>query len=766
MISDWWYVNRLRVARVMSLLILASVIGVIVLGLVRGFRKPPPLRPPVNPPRLTEQVISITEGYDYIVTEGGVTKYRVKAARDVAYSDGRHEMEKLTLIAYAADGKERAQIVADRGVYRQAQGAAEFAGHVKLTDDEGFELTSEVLRYDQINDVATTDVAMQFKRGDLSGSSVGAVYYNKTKVVDLTKEAHVVKQQLDAGKPGPPLDVTGGHGAYDGILGLIRFDGTATVTHGSQQAHADTINAFTNPQSKKLERVEMRGNAFLKEQQSGKQAESQARDMDFFFDGEQHLTRALATGAARAFSLEKDAPREVTAEIIEALYTPSPQGSHLQTLTTQGRTILKMVEPEPKQPQKAAERVLEADAVRMNFQADGKFLQRAEANGNAVLTITPLLVTPKAERQKLTAAKFEADYFPTGNAIKTFVADGNALAEFTPLQPPAPPPAKPAAGQAAKPTARGPRTLRSQKMVAQLHQQLQEITDLTADGDLKYTDGDRNATAARGVYDAGAQTVALRGKPLLWDTNARTNADEIDTNLETGESLARGRVRTTYYSRETTGGAVPFKKNKAPVTIAADQAVVRHREEAARYTGNVRAWQEDDFLRSDNLELDKGERALNAWGSVQSAFYSVEREVEKGKKEVVPVFVSAEKLTYTDATHTAHYEGKVKMRQGTDQIDAAQADALMDQDNKLTKMTAAREVVLTQPQRRGTGDLLVYTATDDTAILTGNLAQIEDRERAVTSKGARLTLHLRDARIEGDDESGTKRVKTTHRIQR
>jgi lipopolysaccharide export system protein LptA len=193
---------------------------------------------------------------------------------------------------------------------------------------------------------------------------------------------------------------------------------------------------------------------------------------------------------------------------------------------------------------------------------------------------------------------------------------------------------------------------------------------------------------------------------------------------------------------------------------------VRHREGAARYLGNARAWQEDDFVRAENLELDKGERVLTAWEKVQSAFYGVEREVEKGKKEIVPVFVSAEKLVYTDAQRKAHYEGKVKIRQGTDQIDAAEADAVMDENHKLSQMTAAREVVLTQPQRRGTGDLLVYTAASDAAVLTGNLAQVVDRERDVTSKGARLTLHLRDARIEGDDESGTKRVKTTHRIQR
>ena len=41
-----------------------------------------------------------------------------------------------------------------------------------MNDDEGLELTTEVLMYDQNQQVASTDVAMQFKRPDLSGSSI------------------------------------------------------------------------------------------------------------------------------------------------------------------------------------------------------------------------------------------------------------------------------------------------------------------------------------------------------------------------------------------------------------------------------------------------------------------------------------------------------------------------------------------------------------------------------------------------------------------
>ncbi|MGH9803517.1 MAG: LptA/OstA family protein, partial [Blastocatellia bacterium] len=408
------------------------------------------------------------------------------------------------------------------------------------------------------------------------------------------------------------------------------------------------------------------------------------------------------------------------------------------------------------------ERVIEADAVSAAFREDGVNMARAEAAGNAVLTITPKTIKPKSDRQRLRAAKFTADFFEKGNAIKTFLADGSAIAEFEPLD------------QKAK---RSKRTVTGKKLTANLIEQTQDIDDLTVEGGAKFVESpaegskasERNATADRAVYSASNQTVAMRGKPLLWDSSSRANADEIDANVETGESFLRGKVRTTYYSREKTGGAAPFKKGKAPVTIASDHAVVKHGEGAARYTGNVRAWQDNDFIRADNMELDNGEKMLTAWGNAQSAFYDFEREVEKNRKEIVPVFATADKIVYTDANHTAHYEGTVKIKQGSDQIDSAVADAVMDEQHKLVRLTASNNVVVTQPQRRATGDQVVYTAADDTAILTaaaGKMAMVEDREREAVTKSEKLTLHLRDARIEAGSESGSKkRVKTTHRIQ-
>ncbi|HKQ80313.1 MAG TPA: LPS export ABC transporter periplasmic protein LptC [Blastocatellia bacterium] len=752
------------IGRIVSLLVLVGAIVVIVTAFIRARKHAPPSSFEKGPPVLAGKVMSITENYKAFKVEDGREKFRIEAAKDIAYDDGRHELEKVDLTVFFAEPGKSLRIVADHGSYLRDQSQVTFAGNVKLSGNEGLEVTTESLIYEQQSETARTEAPIRFRRGAISGSSVGATLYFKDHTLTLSQNTHIISADSDPNKQGAqPVEIHGDRANYIQKDGWIRFEGNVNLTQGERQGRADIATGFINQQTKKLERVEMRGNSLLRSQEKGKASEAQARDMDIFFDEEQRLKYSAANGSARARSLEPDAPREITAERIDITYRPNGQGSDIQVAVTQGRTVLKL-EPVESSAKESdwSERVIEADTVRISFRDDGKNLARADANGNAVLTVTPKRITPRAEKKTLRAARFSTDFFETGNAIKTFVAEQNAVAEFDPIGT--------ESKEKGKTAKRLKKTLNGKKLTANFSQQTQDMTDLTAEGDAKFTEGERTAVAARGVYTASKQIVEMRGKPQLWDSSLRANADEIDANVETGESELRGHARTTYFSRETTGGAAPFKNKKQPVTVASDRALVKHNEGAARYIGNARAWQGDDFVSAENIELDKGERVMTAWNNAKSAFYDFEREVEKGRKEIVPVFTTSDRLVYTDENRTAHYEGAVKIRQGTDRIDAATADALMNEENKLVSLTASKEVVMTQPSRRATGDRVVYTAATDTAILTGSLAMVEDRERDAVTTSPKLTLHLRDARIEANDdnnvESGAKkRVKTTHRIQ-
>jgi lipopolysaccharide transport protein LptA len=120
----------------------------------------------------------------------------------------------------------------------------------------------------------------------------------------------------------------------------------------------------------------------------------------------------------------------------------------------------------------------------------------------------------------------------------------------------------------------------------------------------------------------------------------------------------------------------------------------------------------------------------------------------------VPVFASADRIRYNDALRKTHYDGSVKIRQGTDTIDAANAEASMDDEHRLLEMLATGQVVLTQPDRLAKGERLLYNFKEERARLTGNPATVEDRLQQVLTSSDQLTLSLRDGRFEATDDAG------------
>ncbi len=124
----------------------------------------------------------------------------------------------------------------------------------------------------------------------------------------------------------------------------------------------------------------------------------------------------------------------------------------------------------------------------------------------------------------------------------------------------------------------------------------------------------------------------------------------------------------------------------------------------AIYTGNARAWQDDNFVRGDKLTIYVNEKKMDADGRVQSQIYNARRKTE-GALSTVPVFATGDSMTYSDPNRILHYEGNVDIRQGTDRITSGVADVyLLKQTSEVEKTIAQRNVVLTQPNRKGTGD--------------------------------------------------------------
>jgi lipopolysaccharide export system protein LptA len=162
------------------------------------------------------------------------------------------------------------------------------------------------------------------------------------------------------------------------------------------------------------------------------------------------------------------------------------------------------------------------------------------------------------------------------------------------------------------------------------------------------------------------------------------------------------------------------------------------------------------------------EKKMDGNGHVQSEVYNARRRVE-GASSTIPVFATGDSMSYSDLNRTLHYEGNVDIRQGSDRLTSGVADVyLLKESSEVEKTIAQRNVILTQPNRKGTGDWIQYTSADEVAVLKGNPARVEDVEKGST-EGGRLTVYMRDGRVIADDVRGPQspgRVKSVHKVKK
>lgn len=713
-------------------------------------------------PELSKQVTGVVEGYEQRVTKNDRLYLLVKASKDTTFSDGHHELENVSMQVYPPAGDVPDQISATRGIYIPDTNVLSFSGNVRIETKEKLKVATEMLSFDQNSGVAQTDAAITFERENITGKSLGAVVEQKSKRLELKKNVELtVTPHVDAAAAAKspararPVLIRSERSVFEQELMKLTFAGGVTFEQERDLLSGDTLYAFLN-QEKRLEKAEIRGNAQLRSMEPGHAAEVRSADMDFFLDKDQRLQRAVANNGVIVRSIDADADMQVSGSNTLAVeFQAVGDSSVLKQMSSGQRSTITLSAPKSKvNDPRAANKRLTADFVRLMWRTTGKDLEKAEAEGNAELFIEPVVSNARAERKTLNAPRFDCDFFDAGNLARECKASGGSKATIDPVQP--------------QPK-RGTRTLTSQNMTAVFVKDTQDIERVDAQGDGKFNENDRNGVAATVSYVAADQTVRLRGgDPTVWDSRGRTKAVELDSDLANHVSYARGRTTTTYYSQEQTNGATPFSKTKSPVYIASERGEFRHESGQAIYSGNARAWQDDNYVRGDKLVLYVNDKRMEASGRVQTTIYNSKRRVEN-TPTVVPVFASADSMFYSDSDRTIHYEGNVDIKQGSDRLTSGVADVYLEKDsNEMQKTVAQRSVVLTQPNRKGSGDWVEYVAADEVAVLKGNPARVDDVEQGNT-EGARLTLSLRDSKVTADDARGPNspgRVRSTHKIRK
>ncbi|HXG91273.1 MAG TPA: LPS export ABC transporter periplasmic protein LptC [Blastocatellia bacterium] len=716
-------------------------------------------------PKLQGRVVAIFYNTRYAHEVEGRIRFVITSGVDKTYEDGTHELEQVKLESFGASGTRHDIVTADIGKVSDpsdlAKLDAEFVNNVVVQTNDETTIKTNYLHYDQPKNTVDTQEYVEFEGRNFSGHSTGIFIEIEAERVHLLKDVEVtLNPQSKTGEQASdnkskdknskndqstlkePTNIKGDSALLEKKDRRVTFDGNVAVIKGSDEMRADKMTSYFGEENR-IERIEARGNSYLKQTDKG---EVKAADIDFFFGDDHKIARAVATGGVYTRSLAPDSAREARASTMEITFTDGVA----DTIKAQGSAVVQVHAPATTDNKtNPTERELSSDAMTISFFADGKNIKSVEATGNALLVVTPVRAERGADKKAVRAPQMNADFYEQDNRIKTANAIGGVRIDI----------------EATLANAHPPRVVTSKTAMADFLADSQDVERINLNGDVKYTEGDRNGVAEHAYYDGQKEIVNLRGeRPMAWDSKSRTQADEIDYDRKADEIHARGDVRTTYYSRESTNDSTPFKNTKSPIFMTAERADARNNDGYAVYTGNARGWQDDNFVKGDKIELYQNDKRMVATGHVESALYKAKRDSSSGKSETVPGFATAERMTYSDTDRVIHYEGNVKARQGTDRIEAAVIDAYLQKEaNELDHLTADGNVVLTQPGRRGTGDHLDYTSAEGRAILKGKTARIEDREKGSTM-GTQLTFYNRDDKIAVENQQGTGRVRSTHRL--
>jgi lipopolysaccharide export system protein LptA len=545
-----------------------------------------------------------------------------------------------------------------------------------------------------------------------------------------------------------PTQIRAQEAIYEQANGKIFLNGSAEIVQAETIIKGDKMTAELFP-NKKISRALAFGNAYLKQTAPDRSTEVSANELNANFGENQQIQNANALGSTNV-ALVPAKPEDYTKA---TMFAPRAvrlafANNVLHQMQTEGRTAIVLTAPQGKTD--ASNKKLTADTVKTDLNAGGKDILKAEAVGNAELYVEPLQAKAENYKTTITAPRFDCDFY-AGNNPKNCTAATKAKAVQVPM----------VAGEN-----RGTRTLAAEKLVSDFNQQTHDIERFDAVGSAKFSELDRNGTASRITFTASDSMVRLRGgEPVVWDSIARAKATEIDWDTRNEKSSLRGKVSTTYYSQKQTG--TPFGKTSQPVFVTAERADFDHKTEVGVYTGNARAWQENNYVRAEKLVFQQKTKRMDGEGKVQSLLYNAKRK-ENDKEISQPVFAASDRITYTDQNRQLRYEGNVDIRQGTDRIVAGVTDVFLNENNEVMQTIAQNNVVVTQPNRRAAGEYAQYTTADETVILRGNPATVEDSEQG-SSQSAQLTVHLRDNRVisQGSTkQNGTGRIRTVYKVKK
>ena len=282
-----------------------------------------------------------------------------------------------------------------------------------------------------------------------------------------------------------------------------------------------------------------------------------------------------------------------------------------------------------------------------------------------------------------------------------------------------------------------------------------ELAKWSASGGFRaeFGEGDDRGRILEGesaAYDAPARILrasGMPGRPAVADSpEARVEAASISAGPAEGDLEASGGVKGLLKPGEGSRGAGFFSAGTA-VFVFSESLVFRGGAGSASFTGDVRAWQDKEFLLAGELEFSEASGEMRGRGGVAAGLTrpatgnTPERRVELGGEEMA--FSAADRtLSFTEKS----YVQLPGARLAAETISAV----LGGEGTAVESLTARTGVILSKGRYEGRAAAASYQAAADRITLTGRPV-LTDKQGG-SARGDKLTFDLGDDKILVENE--------------
>lgn len=686
------------------------------------------------PEKIASNLAQSTTGFTFSKSEGGRTLFTIHAAQAKQFKDdGRAELHDVSIVVYGHDASRFDQIYGSDFEYDQRTGEVVARGdvHIDLESDSSgalrpdqappqemknpIHLKTSGLSFNQKTGFAQTQEPIEFRIPEAVGSAVGATYDSKLNVLVLRSAVRITTTE----KQKAVITARSATFMKDPRRADLQ---SGRVEQQGRVVEADRITLSLRDDNT-VERISGAGNVRF-EGNGPKGFAAQAPKAELLMGPRQQLKNGSLSGGV-TFESRGKAPGKGSSE---RLLFDFGGRNELEKVRAEGSVAYS-------QGGGASAAGLKADAIDLLI-SGGRKLERAVTSGAAQIERTD-----GATRYVITAGSFQGR-FNGENRLAGVIGTGDArVVATTPGQP--------------------DRITTSRELTANFDNK-GAISQLEQQGDFHYQEGQRAATAEHARFSPAEDNITLTGSPRVVDSGVTLTAQSIQLNRKAGTAFAQGQVKATFsdLKHQANGGML---SSADPIHMTGATMLASRNSESARFT-NARLWQGKNIIDAPAITFDRARRNLLAQGTAAGRVNAVLVQARKDT-EAVPIRVVADRLSYVDAERRAVFSGGVEARSAdmttfADNVELFLLPAGAQSGNQLDRMVAQGDVRMQQPNRRASGNHLLYSAQEGKLVMTGtktNRPTIFDAEKGQVT-GDSLTFYIHDDRVLIDSKESSPTV--------